>query len=128
MSRDFSPREHWLMHMQFPDLHFGNIIVHYAGKEQPIYTEEELETHKRYPHIWVTGSDIFNSLKSVLSEDEFQKLDKTLEELAKADINHKSTSDFPKHITDWYFNRSNHYYHEPNDEEFMESIQNQHHP
>ena len=77
---------------------------------------------RNHPHIAVLGIDIFTSLRKELSEEQFKDLDNTLEKMIETDFNKGDTAIFPQQMTDWYFNRHNHYYHEPNDQEFMEYI------
>ena len=122
MSRDFAPCHHWAANLMYPDLYFSNIKMCFAGKEEWIYTEEELADRKTHPYIAVMGTDIYKTLREKLSEDRFKELNKALGELADADTNHRDTSRFPAEMVDWYYNRHGHYYHEPNDEEFLEYI------
>ncbi len=115
MSRDFSPRDHWLAEQQFNGLHFSNFIMHINGKEIPMFTDKELEDRKKHPHLAVLGADIYKPIREYLSDKEFEIFDNTLKHLIEADLENHDTSQFPKTLTDWYFNRYNHYYHEPND-------------
>lgn len=123
MSRDFSPREHWLAEKQFEGLHFSNIIMHIGDKKEPLYSEEELCDRKEHRYLAVLGADIYRLLREKLSEEQFSKLNDTLGKLVEADMNKGDCSIFPKEMVCWYYNKNNHYYHEPNDEEFMEYIE-----
>ena len=122
MSRDFSPRMHWYAHTQFPDLHLSNIEYVVDGKSSMVYTEEELADRRKHVGVQVLASDLYGEIRKLLTDREFKEFDKTLLELANADMEGKDTSKFPKEMTDWYFNRHDHYYHEPNDREFMEYV------
>lgn len=124
MSKDFSPQIHWYIHLQYKDLHFNNVKITFDGKSRMVYTEEELADRKRHPALQVMASDIYNDIRKLLSNDQFEKLNNTLQALADADTSNKNTAEFPTEITDWYYNRHDHYYHEPNDAEFMEYIKN----
>ena len=122
MSRDFSPRMHWAVNMQYKDLYFSNIKYTYKDKTEWMYTGAELLDRKMHPYMHVLGADIYREIRDILSENDFDALDKELGKLVEADFSGKSTDGFPKEMTDWYYNKHNHYYHEPNDEEFMEYI------
>ena len=126
MSKDFSPQMHWFAHMKFPELHFSNIKMNFKGERWLVYTPEELEDRKKHPYVQVLASDIYGELRTVLTDKEFEDLNKTLQNLVESDISGKSTSSFPKEMTDWYFNTKDYYYHEPNDREFMEYIKREH--
>ena len=122
MSRDFSPRMHWAAHLQNQDLYFTNIEYSFNGKKWLLYTEKELEDRRKHKALAVLGADIYKRLREELSDDEFEELNETLQELADNDFGGKETGSFPDKMTDWYYNRHAYYYHEPNDKEFMEYI------
>lgn len=122
MSRDFSPRTHWECSLSNPEAYFGNWEYCYAGRTTLLYTDKELEDRKTHKAIHVLGADIFKLLREKLDDDEFEELNETLTSLVEADFGGKSTDTFPDGIITWYYNRNNHHYHEPNDEEFMEFI------
>ena len=87
-----------------------------------MYTEEELSDRIAHKYLAVMGADIYKQVRKMLSEEKFERLNNLLGQLIEADFGNKGTSDFPKEITDWYYNRNGHYYHEPNDEELIEYL------
>ena len=54
------------------------------------------------------------NIKALLSPDDFEELCVMLKNLVEADMQNKPTSSFPAEVTDWYYNRHDYYYHEPN--------------
>ncbi len=123
MGRDFSPREQWLAHRQFPDLHFSNIkFTDSAGRPEMLYTEEELRDRREHPHMQVLGADIYGSLRKALTDAQFGELEAMLGKLVAADMEGRDAPDVPEPVKCWYFNRHGHHYHEPNDDEFFEYI------
>lgn len=124
MSRDFSPRDCWIANKQCNDLYLQNIRLIRDGTEKMMYTEEELEDRRRFKHIAVLGCDIYNEIKKMLNIEQMRQLDALLKKLIETDLNGQDLSEFPKEIIDWYYNRHNHYYHEPNDEEFLNYLKN----
>lgn len=123
MSRDFTPRMHFQTYMKFPEIYTSNITWVVGDKSTPFYTEEELEDRKAHIYVHVLGSDIYKNLRNILSDKKFEELNSLLKELVEADFDGKDTKHFPTEMTDWYFNRNGHYYHEPNDEEFLAYIE-----
>ena len=68
------------------------------------------------------ATNIYADIKRMLSPEAFDALNEYLGRLVEADFSKNSTAEFPKEVTDWYFNKHNHHYREPNDESFMEYI------
>ena len=124
MSKDFSPQMHWMVHLRYPEIHFSNIEMNFNGKRWMRFTEEELADHRKHEVLWVLASDIYDDIKALLSPDDFEELCVMLKNLVEADTQNKSTSSFPSEVTDWYYNRHDYYYHEPNDKAFMEYLSN----
>ncbi len=121
MSRDFSPRQHFMAHKAFPDLHFSNVIYKMEdGSEFPLYTEKDLEDRNAHKYIQILGADIYSELRARLSDSQFKALNSVLGKLAESDAAHGDVSGFPEPVLRWYFNIGKHYYHEPNDREFLE--------
>ena len=124
MSRDFSPRECWYANkMSKCDAWLQNITYSYGGKSWDMYTEDELTDRRSHKALAVLGADIYKTVKEMLNEKQFESFNVTLEKLIAQDESNGCTSGFPKEITDWYFNRHNHYYHEPNDQELLEFLE-----
>lgn len=124
MSRDFSPQQCWIVNNieHSKDLYLSNLRFFSNGEWHDMYTEEELADRKAHKYIAVLACDLYNKFKKVLSAEQFERLNNDLKELTDADTAGESTARFPKEMTDWYYNRNDHYYHEPNDEEFMEFV------
>ncbi len=122
MSADFSPRICWFVNEQNNDLYLQNIKYTYNGKSVWAYTEEELNDRKAHKALAVLGTDIYKKIRNMLSEDDFNALNNQLQAMIDADVAGKSTASFPEEMTCWYYNRNNHHYHEPNDEEFLEYV------
>lgn len=122
MSRDFSPRMHWHVYLKHPEIYTSNIEWIQNDKSIPFYTEEELEDRKKYIYVHVLGADIYKNLRKTLSDNEFSKLNALLGKLTEADVKSGDLTGFPEGIVNWYVNRSDSYYHEENDEEFLEYI------
>ena len=125
MGRDLTPRECWFINKQSGcDAFLQNITYSYADKTWDLYTEEELADRRAHKALAVLGTDIYKRIKEMLSSEQFEALNRTLTKLVEADENNKSLSDIPKEIINWYFNKGNHHYHEPNDDEFLEYLEN----
>lgn len=123
MSRDWSPRECWAVHLHDKDLFFSNIEIIVDGKSRGMwFTDEELEDRKTHKYVAVLCGGIYKKLRETITDDAFENLNRTLGELVDADFGGKGTSQFPSEMTTWYFNLKNHYYREPNNEEFLEYI------
>lgn len=123
MSRDFTPRECWYANkMSGCDAWLQNITYSYGGKSWDMYTEDELTDRRSHKALAVLGADIYKTVKELLSEKQFESFNITLEKLIAQDEANESTSDFPKQLTDWFYNRHGHYYHEPNDIELIEFL------
>lgn len=128
MSRDFSPRECWYKNKETisDTIPHGIYLQNYSwvidGKEHPAFTDAELQDRRVHPYLAVTGGDIYKTVREILPEEKFEKLNRLIGELIDADFGGKSTDGFPKEVTDWYFNRHNHHYHEPNDATFLEYL------
>ncbi|SFU86453.1 hypothetical protein [Butyrivibrio sp. M55] len=124
MSRDFSPRECWFVNKQSGcDAFLQNITYSYAGKKWDMYTEEELADRKAHRTLAILGADIYIKIKEKLSTEQFEALNMTLTTLVEADENNKSIPEIPEEIINWYFNKNDHYYHEPNDYEFLDYLE-----
>ena len=121
MSRDFSPRMHWAVFREYPEIYFSNytFVNTKTGTSVPMFTEEELADRKKHPVVHILASGIYGILRKTLTEDGFDDLNCEMQRLVEADMDGESTDGFPKELTDFYYNRHNHYYHEPNDEEFL---------
>ena len=63
MSRDFSPRDHWIVSTQYPDLYFSNFEIISGNTKRLMFTEQELEDRKQFPHLAVCGADIYRKLR-----------------------------------------------------------------
>ena len=122
MSKDFSPQVHWMVHRRYPEIHLSNGEFHLKDGVKMLYTDEELADRRTHEYLQVMASDIYNDIKKLLSPAQFEKLNTLLKDLVEADMQNKSTSHFPEAVTTWYYNRHDHYYHEPNDNEFMEFL------
>ncbi len=122
MSRDFSPRMHWRVYLQHPEIYTSNIEWVQDGKSTPFYTEEELEDRKKHIYVHVLGADIYKNLRTILTDDEFSKLNVLLRKMTEADVKSGVLTGFPESVVNWYVNRNGSYYHEENDEEFLEYI------
>ncbi len=122
MSRDFSPKICWEVNKQNPDLFISNIMFEINGKTSWMYTEDELADRRNHKVLQVLGADVYAPIRALLCEDEFEGLVKQLETLVQADEKGTGVSDFPEEMTTWFYNRHDHYYHEPNDEEFLEWV------
>ncbi len=128
MSRDFSPRECWLVNesSKAPGNEYGtwlnNIMWVCGGITKPMFTEQELQDKRKHAHIAVLGADIYTRLKGMLTAEHFEELETRLAELVASDMKGKALDAFPAEMVDWYYNRHNHHYHEANDEEFMEYV------
>ncbi len=123
MSKDFSPQMHWFSYLRFPDMYTSNVTWTVGGESFPMYTEDDLADRKKHIAVHVLGTDIYKKIREVLSNDKFEALNETLRKLAETDVAGGDTSAFPKEMTDWYFNRHDHYYREPNDEEFLSYLE-----
>ena len=89
-----------------------------------LYTEKELEDRKAHRTLAILGADVYKRIKEKLSTEQFEALNMTLTTLVEADENNQSIPEIPEEIINWYFNKNNHYYHEPNDYEFLEYLEN----
>ncbi len=123
MSKDFSPQMHWFAYLRFPEIYSSNITWTVGSESFPIYTEEELADRKTHIAVHVLGADIYKKIRKILSDEKFESLNGTLQKLAETDVSGGDMSVFPKEMTDWYFNRHDHYYREPNDEEFLNYLE-----
>ena len=123
MSREFSPQIHWFAHLEFPDIHLNNIEFNFNGKTSLLYSEEELADRRKHEYVQVLASDIYKDIRSLMTDKEFEDFNGMLKDLVTADMEKKSLSSFPKEVVTWYRNDNNHYYHEPNDEEFIEYLE-----
>jgi hypothetical protein len=124
MSRDLSPRECWYVNKQSGcDAFLQNITYHYGDKTWDLYTEEELADRRAHRTLAILGADIYKKIKEMLSSEQFEALNETLAKLVEADENNKIIPETPAEFINWYFNKGNHYYHEPNDEEFLEYLE-----
>ena len=119
MSKDFSPQMHWFSYLRFPDMYTSNITWTINGKSFPMYSDEELADRKNHIAVQVLAADIYKKIRDILSNEKFETLNETLQKLAETDAAGSDTSAFPKEMTDWYFNRHDHYCREPNDEGFL---------
>ena len=125
MSADFSPQMCWMANKQFPGLYLSNIRFSLNGKEEWMFTKEELEDRRKHQYIAVLGCDIYAKLRKSLSKNHFEELNNMLGELVKADEEGSDLSGFPEEVKIWYFNSNRHHYREPNDEAFVEYIEGQ---
>ena len=123
MSRDFSPQIHWFAHKQYPDIHMSNIEFEVNGKKWMRFSDEELADRRKHEYVQVLASDIYSEIRSMMSDKDFENFNIMLKNLVTADEEKKDLSSFPKEVVTWYRNDNNHYYHEPNDEEFLEYLQ-----
>lgn len=122
MSKDFSPRIRWHLHFDMPEVFFSNIEMNFNGQKWLVYTEEELEDRKNHPAMHVLGPDIYKIIRDMLSNEQFEELNASLQQLADNDMDGKSTAGFPKEMTDWYYNTNNAYYQTANDEAFVRYV------
>lgn len=128
MSKDFSPQICWHVNARTvcKDMPYGVYLMNYKwvidGKESIRYTDEELEDRKKHKYLAVTGADIYDWCRKNLTEEQFEGLNKSVEALVEEDLTGKKAEGVADQVRTWYFNRNNHYYHEPNDAEFMEYL------
>ncbi len=126
MSRDFNPKVWWLINNsdQSRDCCLENIRYTVGDKSWNMYTEEELEDRRKHRYLVVTGPDVYKVLRKKLTDEAFEEFHKLLGEMIEDDDKGNDTSIYPKEMMDWYHNRHDHYYHEPNDEELMDYVLN----
>ena len=122
MSRDFAPFHHWASYKNHPEIYTNNIKWTIGDKVSYQYTDEELDDRKSHIYMHVLGADIYKDVRKVLTDEKFEELNSLLGRLVDAAFKMEDLSQFPKEIVDWFFNANEHYYHEPNDEEFMEYL------
>lgn len=127
MGKDFAPCHHVLAHQMWvkegkESPYISNFLICFNGREEKMYTDEEVEDRRNHVAMAVMCSDIFKTFRDELSPEKFEKLNKTLTDLMEAFINGKSVNNFPEPMLTWFFNKRNHHYHEPNDEEFVRYV------
>ncbi len=127
MSRDFAPKDHLMAHKMWLESgeqspYLSNIVMRFSGKERLMYTEEELQDRQNHEALAVMGSDIYSTLREKLSPEKFNEINSILNELGKRYCSNDPLDDFPRPMLTWFFNEHKHYYHEPNDEEFVEYV------
>jgi hypothetical protein len=105
-----------------PEVFFSNIEMNFNGQKWLMYTEEELEDREKHPAMHVLGPDIYKTIRDMLSDEQFEELNASLQQLADNDVDGKSTAGFPKEMTDWYYNTNNAYYQTANDEAFVRYV------
>ena len=127
MGKDFAPCHHVLAHQMWvkegkESPYLSNLLICFNGKEEKMYTDEELEDRRNHEAMAVMCSDIFKIFREKLSPEKFEELNATLTDLMDAFVNGQSVDDFPEPVLTWFYNKHNHHYHEPNDEEFVEYV------
>jgi len=127
MGKDFAPCHHVLAHRMWlneekESPYLSNLIIRTNGKEEMMYTDEEIKDRKNHEAMAVMCSDIYITLREKLSTKEFEELNAVLTKLMKSYMNGESIDNYPEPILTWFFNKHNHHYHEPNDEEFVEYV------
>ena len=124
MSRDFSPQMHWHSYLRYPDIYSSNMEIFVDNKSLGFkFTDKEIADHKKHIALYVTASDIYDKLKKILSKDQFEDLATMVMLLTKMDTVGQNLSTFPEEMVTWYTNKHNHYYNEPNAEEFLSWVQ-----
>lgn len=127
MSRDFAPKDHLLSHLMFEkdgndSPYFANWTWHIGDKVQPMFTDEEMEDRRKHRAMAIMCSDLYATFRAQLTNDEFGKLSAMLTRLMNKVIKGESLEDFPEPVLTWFFNMNHHYYHEPNDAEFLDWV------
>lgn len=122
MSKDFKPRDIYYVNKAFNDLYLSNIsFTDSKGNSFKYFTDEEQKLREKYPAFSTLFDRYFINLSKKLSDKTdllFDKINKIIEQIEKADENNKSFEDFPKELVDWFFGRldKNFYYSNLNNE------------
>ena len=119
MSRDFTPQMHYAVSKQYPEIYMGNMIIHIEGKlDTKMFTDEQMELKSKYKTFYICAADIFFKIYKKYSTEKFEKINNLIESLVEA----TDTSSFPNELVDWFEGKldKNFYYHERNDELFLE--------
>ena len=126
MSRDFSPQMHWAAYTRFPEIYSSNVRMDFSGKSWNLYSDEEFADRMAHMVLHVLAADIYGEIRTLLAPSDFEALTAMLQNLVDADLRGDDLSSFPVEIVDWYTNSRNHYYHEPNDAEFLAYLRGAH--
>ena len=119
MSRDFTPQMHYAVSKQYPEIYMGNMIIHIEGKpDTKMFTDEQMELKSKYKTFYICAADIFFKIYKKYSTEKFEKINNLIESLVEA----TDTSSFPNELVEWFEKKKkkNFYYHERNDELFLE--------
>ena len=122
MSRDFTPQMHFLVSKEHPEIYSGNFIIKIEGQpDKKMFTDEQMQLKEKYKTFYVCASDIFFKIYEKYSIEQFERINKLIEEL----VSTTDESKFPKQLVDWYYGKldKNFYYHERNDEMFCEWLE-----
>ena len=122
MSKDFTPQMHYAVSKQYPEIYMGNITIHIKGKpDTKIFTDEQMELKAKYKTFYICASDIFFKIYEKYSTEKFEKINSLIESLVET----TDTSSFPNELVDWFEGKldENFYYHERNDELFLEWLE-----
>ncbi len=119
MSKDFTPQMHYAVSKQYPEIYMGNMIIHIEGKpDTKMFTDEQMELKSKYKTFYICAADIFFKIHEKYSTEKFEKINNLIESLVET----TDTSSFPNELVDWFEGKldKNFYYHERNDELFLE--------
>ena len=119
MSRDFTPQMHYLVSKEYPEIYSGNFIIHIEGKpDRKMFTDEQMQLKEKYKTFYICAADIFFKIYEKYSTEKFEKINNLIESLVEA----TDTSSFPNELVEWFEGKldKNFYYHERNDELFLE--------
>lgn len=127
MSRDFAPRDHLCSHLIFEkegkeSPYFTNFTWHFGNQTQKMFTDEEMADRRKHKAMAILCSDIMGTLRDNLTAKEFGKVSAMLTRLMNKFIKGEPLDSFPEPVLTWFFNKNGHYYHEPNDAEFLDYI------
>jgi hypothetical protein len=87
-----------------------------------MFTDEEMKDRRKHKAMAIMCSDLYATFRTQLTTKEFGKLSAMLTRLMNKVIKGESLDDFPEPVLTWFFNKNNHYYHEPNDTEFLDWV------
>lgn len=130
MSREFSPRDCFIANEITKNkknpygIWLRNLKIVEDNKEWMYFSNEELEDRRNHPFIAILASDVYNTIRKMLNNEDFEALNNVLKELVEADSNNKDLSSFPEKIRGWYFNKGNYRYREEYDGDFLEYVEN----
>ena len=129
MSRDWTPVELDAAHKQFPEmrksLEKGNMTIAYNGETYEMYSDEDRENFKIFPHLALCGLDFLMTCqhKGIMSNKKGIKLIADVEKVINGeDIDNK---EFADKIKLWYQGQLEPgYYMQNNNAALVEEIEN----